>query len=228
VRAFARQDFYRLLAEAVGAYVLVFAGCGAIVVDQVSAGRVTHVGIALSFGLAVGIMIASLGHISGAHLNPAVTLALALGRRFPARLVLPYWVAQMSGAVLAALTLGALFGVVSGLGRTAPSESVWQAFGMEVVLTAHLVFVIACVALDSRAQPALAAPAVGGAVALAALFAGPISGASMNPARSLAPALVSGQLDHVWVYLTAPFLGGVIGIFLFSALARLAQAETAA
>lgn len=221
--ALVRENFSKLWAEALGTYVLVFAGCGAIVVDQLSGGRVTHVGIGLSFGLAVGVMIAGLSHISGAHFNPAVTLALAVGRHFPVKLVLPYWAAQISGAVLAALTLGVLFGTGTGLGRTLPAGSALQAFGLEIILTALLVFVIASVA-----QSALAAPAIGGAVALGALFAGPVSGASMNPARSLAPALVSGQLDHLWVYLTAPFLGGVMGISLFHVLGRFAHAETAA
>jgi len=223
--AFVRENFSKLWAEALGTYVLVFAGCGAIVIDRLSAGRVTHVGVALSFGLAVGIMIAGLGHISGAHFNPAVTLALAVGQYIPVTYVLPYWVAQVAGAVLAALTLDRLFGAANGLGRTIPAGSTAQAFGLETILTAILVFVIATMALNNRAISALVAPAIGGTVALEALFAGPITGASMNPARSLAPALVGGQFDHLWIYLTAPFLGGVIGILLFQVLGGQAAAN---
>jgi MIP family channel proteins len=214
------QDSAKLLAEAIGVYVLVFAGCGAIIVDSVSGGRVTPVGIALSFGLAVGVMIAAVGPVSGAHFNPAVTLALAVGRHFPAQTVLPYWAAQVGGGLLAALTLRLLFGTTANLSLTSPAGSALQAFGMEVLLTGLLVFVIACVALRPGVIRALAAPAIGGTVALEALFAGPISGASMNPARSLAPALVSGRLEHLAIYLTAPFLGGLIGILLFHALSQ--------
>jgi len=213
-----RQNSPKLLAEAIGTYLLVFAGCGAIMIDHVSQGQATHIGVALSFELAVGIMVAGLKHISGAHFNPAVTAALAARRFFPPMLVLPYWAAQVGGAMLAALTLRGLFGNVSDLGRTVPARSATQTFGLETILAAILIFVIARVALDKHALPTLAAPTIGGTVALEALFAGPISGASMNPARSLAPAVVSGQFDHLWIYLTAPFLGGLVGILLFQAL----------
>lgn len=213
----------KLFAEALGTYVLVFAGCGAMVINDLSRGQVTHVGIALSFGLAIGIMIASLGPVSGAHFNPAVTLALAVRRHHPLQLLAPYWGAQVLGGVLGALSLRALFGTAADLGRTMPAGTALQSFALEVVLTAILVFVIAMVALDRRATPMLAAPAIGGTVALEALFAGPISGASMNPARSLAPALVSGKFDHLLIYLTAPFLGGLIGILMYHVLASAEQ-----
>jgi aquaporin NIP len=215
-----RPNLTKLLAEAIGAYVLVFAGCGAVVINELSHGQVTHVGVALSFGLAIGIMIASLGPISGAHFNPAVTLAFAVRRHFPPALLLPYWAAQVGGGVLAAITLRALFGTVADLGTTLPTGPTLQSFALEVILTAILMFVIAMAALDRRANPLLAAPAIGGTVALEALFAGPISGASMNPARSLAPALVSGRFEHLLIYLTAPFLGSLIGIFLYHRLAN--------
>lgn len=207
--------YTKLLAEASGTYVLVLAGCGAIVVEQLQPGQITHVGVALCFGLAAGIMIAALGHISGAHFNPAVTLALAAGRQFPIRHVLPYGLAQLAGALLAALTLRALFGAGTTLGVTQPFGSVGQTFLLEVVLTAILVLVIVSVALHPRANPTLAAPAIGGTIALEALFAGPISGASMNPARSLAPALISGHWQHLWIYFTAPFIGGLIGMAFY-------------
>jgi MIP family channel proteins len=221
------RDYWpKLLAEALGAGVLVFAGCGAIVVERLSGGQVTHVGIALSFGLAIAVMILAVGHVSGAHFNPAVTLALASQRYFRLGLVLPYWGAQCLGALGGALALRALFGVAAGLGRTTPSGSAGQTFALEAILTAILVFVIAMVGLDPKGASAFAAPAVGGTVALEALFAGPITGASMNPARSLAPALVAGQLDGVWIYLTAPLIGGLIGILIYQALRR-ATLETA-
>lgn len=209
------ENFAKLLAEASGTYVLVVAGCGAIVVDQLLPGQITHVGVALCFGLAVGIMIAALGHISGAHFNPAVTFALAAGRHFPVRHVLPYGLAQLTGALLAALTLRGLFGAETTLGVTQPAGPAGQTFLLEMVLTAILVLVIASVALHPRANPALAAPAIGGTIALEALFAGPISGASMNPARSLAPALISGQWHYLWIYLTAPLVGGLIGMAVY-------------
>lgn len=209
----------KLFAEAIGTYVLVFAGCGAIAINELSHGQVTHVGIALTFGLTIGIMIASLGSVSGAHFNPAVTLALAVRRHLPLQLLAPYWAAQVGGAALAALTLRALFGTAADLGRTVPSGPALQSFALEMILTAILVFVIAMTALDRRANPTLAAPAIGGTVALEALFAGPISGASMNPARSLAPAIVSGKFEHLLIYVTAPFLGGLIGIFLYHLIA---------
>jgi MIP family channel proteins len=210
-----RSNLTKLLAEAIGTYVLVFAGCGAVVINELSHGQVTHVGVALTFGLAIGVMIASLGPVSGAHFNPAVTLAFAVRRNLPLTLLAPYWAAQVGGAVLAAITLRALFGTVADLGSTLPAGPALQSFALEVILTAILMFVIAMAALDRRAHPVLAAPAIGGTVALEALFAGPISGASMNPARSLAPALVSGKFEHLLIYLTAPFLGSLIGIFLY-------------
>lgn len=213
----------KLLAEAIGTFALVFAGCGAIVIDSLSGGRITPVGIALTFGLVIAVMIAALGPISGAQFNPAVTLALASQRYFPQSLVGVYLVAQTAGALAAATLLWALFGNVAGLGTTQPSGSVWQAFGLEIVLTAILVFVIACVAVGKQANPTLAPFAIGGTVALEALFAGPVTGASMNPARSLAPALLSGQLNTVWIYLFAPILGGLLGIVIFRLLQRSAS-----
>jgi MIP family channel proteins len=208
------------LAEAIGTYVLVFAGCGAIGVNELQAGRITHVGVALCFGLAVGVMIAAFGPVSGAHFNPAVTLALAAGRHFPAQQILPYWLAQLSGALLAALTLRGLLGATTTLGVTQPAGSAGQTLALEMVLTAILVLVITSMALNPRANAALAAPAIGGTITLEALFAGPISGASMNPARSLAPALVSGQWQHVWIYVTAPLIGGLVGMVMYQLLRR--------
>jgi MIP family channel proteins len=195
----------------VGAFALVFAGCGAIVIDVTSHGQITHVGIAVSFGLVIGVMVYATGHISGAHLNPAVTLAFALTRHFPIARVPLYWVSQLLGAFVAALVLRWLFGDVAHLGATLPAGSDAQSFGLEIVLTFFLMFVIMAVATDVRAVGQAAAIAIGGTVGLEALFAGPISGASMNPARSLAPALVSWTWTAQWLYVVGPIVGALLG-----------------
>lgn len=205
----------RAAAEAVGAFGLVFAGAGAIVVNSVSGGAIGHVGIALTFGLIIMAMIYAVGHISGAHFNPAVTLAFAATRHFPPALVPVYLAAQFGGALAASLLLRLLFGPVARLGSTLPAGGAGQSFALEIVLTFFLMFVIMAVATDTRAVGQAAALAIGGTVALEALFAGPISGASMNPARSLAPALVSGTLEAQWLYLAAPVVGAVLGAFAY-------------
>jgi aquaporin NIP len=203
------------LAEFIAAFVLVFAGCGAIVIDTTSHGQITHVGVAICFGLVIAVMVYATGHISGAHINPAVTLAFALTRHFPLPQVPVYWLAQCLGAAAGAGVLRALFGNVAHLGATLPRGSEGQSFVMEIVLTAILMFVIMAVATDDRAEGQAAAIAIGGAVLLDAMFGGPISGASMNPARSLGPALVSGDLHSLWVYLLGPVAGALIGAFSY-------------
>jgi len=208
----------RLVAEAIGTFALVFAGCGAIMVDA-KTGALGHVGVAITFGLVITVMISALGHVSGAHFNPAVTLGFALGRHFPLRLVLPYWVAQLAGGIAAALILRGSLGLIGGLGATTPSGSDHQAFLWELVMTAFLMLVILAVATDTRAQGQLAAIAIGATVGLDAMFGGPITGASMNPARSLAPAIAGGPTNGLWVYLTAPFVGAAISTVLYAYLA---------
>lgn len=200
-----------LVAEAIGTFGLVFAGTGAIVIDAETGGAVGHVGIGLTFGLVIAVMIYAVGHISGAHFNPAVTLAFAAGRHFPWRDVPRYWAAQLLGGVTASLLLRGLFGEVGDLGVTRPAGSAGQSLVLEAVLTFLLMFVITAVATDSRAVGQAAAIAIGGTIGLEALFAGPISGASMNPARSLAPALVAGNWADQWLYVAGPGLGALAG-----------------
>ncbi len=201
----------RYLAEAIGTFALVFAGTGAIAVDEVTGGAVSHVGIALCFGLVVMSMITALGDVSGAHLNPAVTFGFWAARRIALREACPYVLAQCAGAMAASLVVRALFSG-SHLGVTAPAGAAHQAFFVEVLLTSILMFVILGVATGAREKGVAAGVAIGGTVALGALLGGPISGASMNPARSLAPALVSGELAGLWIYLTAPVLGALAAV----------------
>ena len=202
----------KLAAELLGTFALVFAGTGAIVINDVSGGTVTHVGVALTFGLVVLAMIYAVGDVSGAHLNPAVTLGFFVARRFEGRWVVPYIASQCLGAILASLTLRLMFPTHATLGATLPAGDAVQSFVLELILTFLLMFVILSVSTGSKEKGILAGVAVGSVIALEALFAGPISGASMNPARSLAPALVAWRLDSLWLYLTAPVLGAGIGV----------------
>ncbi len=205
----------RLGAEFIGTFALVFAGAGSIVIDSRQHGAVGHVGIAATFGLVIMVMIYAVGHISGAHFNPGVTLGFAAARHFPVRDVVPYWAAQLLAAISAAAVLRALFGNVADLGTTQPTGSVMQSFWLELILTFGLMFVIVSVATDTRAVGQAAALAIGGIIGLEAMFAGPISGASMNSARSVGPAIVSGQFHALWVYLLAPPIGAVLGAWSY-------------
>lgn len=204
----------RYLAEAVGTFGLVFAGCGAIVINA-ETGAIGHIGIAITFGLIIMTMIYAVGHISGAHFNPAVTLAFVLTRHLPWHRALGYWTAQFLGAIGAAGLLRIMFGNTAHLGSTIPNGSARQSLVLEAVLTFFLMFVITSVATDVRAVGQAAAIAIGGTVGLEAMFAGPISGASMNPARSFAPALVSGTWDAQWIYFVGPLAGAVAGAFVY-------------
>jgi len=194
-------------AEFIGTFFLVFAGTGAIIINDVSGGAITHLGIALSFGLAVAIMIYTIGDISGAHMNPAVSYGFWLAGRFPAIELAPYIFSQCMGALTASLVLHGLFPEHIGLGATLPAGSWHQSFIFEVVLSYFLMFVIMNVSSGAKETGMMAGLAIGGLVGLEALFAGKISGASMNPARSLGPALVSGDIHDLWIYILAPLAG---------------------
>ena len=202
----------RYIAEFIGTFALVFAGTGAIVINEVSHGTISHVGIALTFGLVVLVMIYTLGDISGAHINPAVTVGFWVSRRLPGRKVLPYLASQSAGALAASGVLRFLFPANRMLGVSQPSGPSLQSFVLEFLLTALLMFVILGVSTGAKEKGITAGIVVGCVIALEALFAGPISGASMNPARSLGPAIISGQLQSLWVYLTAPVLGAALGV----------------
>lgn len=205
----------KLLAETIGTFALVFAGTGAIVVNDVTQGSISHVGIALTFGLIVMAMIYSIGDVSGAHLNPAVTIAFSVARRLPFRDTVPYVLAQCLGAIAASAVLRFLFAEHTTLGTTLPAGPQAQSFVLETILTFILMFVILNVSTGAKEKGIMAGAAIGAVVMLEAMFAGPICGASMNPARSLAPALVSGKLEHLWIYLLAPTLGALLAVGAF-------------
>jgi aquaporin Z len=200
----------RLGAEAFGTFCLVFAGAGAAAVNEVTGGGVTNVGVALAFGLVVMAMIYALGNVSGCHVNPAVTLGLCAAGRLDRCLVLPYIGSQCVGAFLASGTLRILFPESRTLGATIPAGSDLQSLMLEFLLTMILMFVILSVSASGSDGKRLSGIVIGGVIGLEALFAGPISGASMNPARSLAPAVVSMHLDHAWIYIVAPFAGALV------------------
>jgi len=206
----------RAAAEGIGVFALVFAGCGAIVAEAEHPGTLGTVGIAIVFGLVVMAMIYATGHLSGAHLNPAVTVAFLATRHLPRSEALAYVAAQVAGALVAAAALAAIWpSQPAALGATVPSVGSGSAFVYEAVMSAFLMFVIMAVATDTRAVGAAAAIAIGATVGLDALFGGPVTGASMNPARSLGPALVSGELANLWLYLAGPLVGTVIGAFAY-------------
>ncbi|MBA2506205.1 MAG: MIP family channel protein [Thermoleophilaceae bacterium] len=209
----------RAAAEGLAAFALVFAGCGAVVANAEYNGALGAVGVSLVFGLVIMAMIYATGHISGAHINPAVTLAFTLTRHFPPRDAVAYVVAQVIGAILGALVLLAVWpDQPAELGATVPSVGVGSALVYELILTAILMFVIIAVATDTRAVGAAAAIAIGGAVGLDALFGGPVTGASMNPARSLGPALAAWEWQDFWLYLAGPFAGAALGAFAYQAI----------
>lgn len=202
----------KYLAEIIGTFAIVFCGTGAMIIDSQTNGAVTHVGVAITFGLIVMSMIYALGDVSGAHFNPAVTVAFSIGKKFPTKEIAPYIISQLAGALLASFVLKLLFPLDKTLGATLPAGSEMQSWVLEFILTFLLMFVIVHVATGSKEQGMFAGLAIGCVVLLEAMFAGPICGASMNPARSFAPALVSGHVEHLWVYLTAPVLGATAAV----------------
>lgn len=210
----------RYVSEVLGTFAIVFCGTGAIIINQETHGAITHVGVAMTFGLIVSAMIYALGNVSGAHFNPAVTVAFTIAGRFAGRQVLPYIVSQLIGAVLASAVLRYLFPANELLGATLPAGPEGQSFVLEFILTYFLMLVILNVACGSKEQGMFAGLAIGAVVLLEAMFAGPICGASMNPARSLAPALVSGHLEHLWLYLVAPTVGAIAAVFTWKFLTR--------
>ena len=202
----------RYLAEYIGTFILVFTGTAAIVVNDVSGGAISHLGVSAVFGLVVTSVIYTIGTISGAHINPAVTLGFWYANRFPRKHVLPYLLSQSAGAVTASLVVTLLFSQHETLGATLPSGPLLQSFVLEVILTFILMLTIINVATGSKEQGVMAGVAIGGVVALAAIMGGPVSGASMNPARSLGPALISGNIQTLWIYLLAPVAGALLAI----------------
>lgn len=203
------QKYY---AEIFGTFILLFSGAGAIVTNQVSQGTVTHVGIALVFGMVVTSVIYAIGEISGAHINPAVTIAFWVSRRFPGKEVMPYIICQVIGALAACLLLKIIFPGLDNYGMTLPAGSDMQSLILEGVLTWMLMFVVLCVSTGAKETGILAGVAIGSVIAMEAIFAGPICGASMNPARSFAPALVSGNLQSLWLYLVGPTAGAILAV----------------
>jgi aquaporin NIP len=201
-----------LFAEFLGTAALVFAGTGAIVVNDISGGVITHAGIAITFGLVVLAMIYTFGDISGAHLNPAVTLGFWAARRFGTALVAPYVGAQLAGAFTASAFLRALFPTHATLGATLPAGSAMQSFVLEVALAFALMLVVLSVSTGAKEKGITAGIAIGAVIALEAMFAGPICGASMNPARSLAPGLLSGHVGTLWIYIVAPICGALLAV----------------
>jgi aquaporin Z len=203
----------KYIAEAIGTFALVFCGTGAIIIDGVSGGAIGTVGIAITFGLIVMAMIAAVGEVSGAHFNPAVTLGFWVSKRFEGKEVFPYITAQAIGAFFASGVLRFLFPDSLTMGETLPAGPWLQTFVFEIILTFFLMFVIIHVATGSKEQGIIASIAIGAIVLLEALFAGPITGASMNPIRSIAPAIVNMNLEHLWMYIVAPILGSVLAVF---------------
>ena len=205
----------KYIAEGIGTFVLVFCGTGAVVIDQQTNGQVGHIGVSITFGLIVTAMIYTFGDKSGAHFNPAVTIAFSLANLFPKKQILPYIISQIAGAFIASALLKLLFPSNQNLGTTLPAGSEMQSFVLEIILTFILMLTILFTSQGSKETGTLAGLAIGSVVLLEAIFAGPICGASMNPARSLSPAVVSGNTTSLWIYLIAPVLGAAVATLVW-------------
>jgi aquaporin NIP len=203
----------KYLAELIGTFTLVFCGTGAIVINQEFGGVVSHLGVAITFGLVVTAMIYSFGHVSGAHINPVVSIALWASGTFDKRELAPYLISQLLGAILASGLLRLLFPTNALLGSTHPAGSQWQSFVLEFFLTFFLMLVI-LKSTEHIETSKFAGMVIGATVMLEALFAGPVCGASMNPARSIAPAIVSGNISSLWIYIAAPVSGALLAVFI--------------
>ena len=208
----------KYIAETIGTFALVFCGTGAIIINQETNGTITHIGIAITFGLIVMAMIYTFGSISGAHFNPAVSIGFVLAKKFRLKQLFPYIISQLTGAIIASLLLKLLFPENKLLGTTLPTGSDMQSFVLEMILTFLLMMVILNLSHGSKEQGMFAGLAIGSVVLLEAMFAGPISGASMNPARSFAPALVSLHLGKLWIYILAPIVGSLIAVFTWKSI----------
>jgi len=202
----------KYISEFIGTFSMIFCGTGAMTVNEVTGGDVTHVGIAITWGLIVMAMIYAFGETSGAHFNPAVTIAFAFAKKFAWKEVPKYIIVQVLGALTASLILWYLFPSSEYLGATIPTVDVGRAFVMELLLTFFLMVVIINVSSGSKEIGIIAGIAVGAVVLLEAMFAGPITNASMNPARSIAPAIVAGKMQHLWMYILAPILGAILAV----------------
>ncbi len=205
----------KYIVEFIGTFFLVFVGCGAMVIDSHVGGSISHVGVAMSWGLIVMVLIYSIGDISGAHINPAVTIGFWIAKRFSIKEVLPYIVAQLIGALAASFALKYLFPLDETLGASLPSGTWQQSFIFETILTFLLMFVILNVSTGAKEKGIMAGAAIGATVGMEAMFAGPICGASMNPARSIGPAVASGHTEYLWAYIVATILGAALAVLVF-------------
>ena len=210
----------KYFSEYIATFILIFCGTGAMTIDEVTHGTVSHAGIAITFGLIVMAMIYAFGEVSGAHLNPAVTLAFAVNRSFPWREVFPYVVSQVAGAFTASIVLHFLFPASVFLGSTLPANDPMQSLVLEIILSFILMLVILQVSKGSKEQGLFAGAAIGSVVLIEAMFAGPISGASMNPARSLAPAIISRHTEHLFIYFVAPIAGCILAVIIHQFLKK--------
>ncbi len=211
-RASPLERIHPIAAEALATFMLVLASAGAVAIEQTHPGTLGHAGCCIAAGLIVMAMIYSIGDVSGAHINPAVTLGFWISGRFPLRRVPAYVTAQLAGSLAAAALLGAIFPQAPTLGATVPTGALWQSFVLEIVLTFMLMYVILSVATGAKEKGIMAGIAIGGIVLLNCLWGGPISGAAMNPARTFGPSLLGGAGDTLWIYLVAPVIGAALAV----------------